>query len=134
MASGNVVDGVFLENNRLHIDCRGPQNQFVAISAEKGPSRFHGGADFTRLIGGRYADLSIEDGVRDVKLLGIAVRRIADRGLRTQRLGCHDIAADLPMPDHDGAPAARRDGRHRPRGPVGQCGWRRDARRIHARH
>ncbi len=100
-ASGNVVDGVFLENNRLHIDCRGPQNQFVGISAQKGTSRFHGSANFTRLIGGRYANLSIEDGVRDVKLLGIAVRRIADRGLRTQRIGCHDIATDLPLPEHD---------------------------------
>jgi hypothetical protein len=104
-ASGNVVDGLFLESNRLHIDCRGPQNQFVGLSAEKGLSRFHGGANFTRLIGGRYADLSIEDGVRDVKLLGIAVRRIADRGLRTQRLCCHDMAADLPIPDHDGVEA-----------------------------
>ena len=103
-ASGNVVDGVFLESNRVHIDCRGPQNQFIAISAEKGLSRFHGGADFTRLIGGRFADLSIEDGVRDVKLLGIAARRIADRGLRTQRLGCHDLGAGLPIPDHDGVP------------------------------
>ena len=108
-ASGNVVDGLFLENNRLHIDCRGPQNQFVALSAEKGLSRFHGDANFTRLIGGRYADLSIEDGVRDVKLLGIAVRRLADRGLRTQRLGCHDMAADLPLPDYDvGEARARR--------------------------
>jgi hypothetical protein len=105
MASGNVLDGVFLEHNQLHIDCRGPQNQFIAISAEKGLSRFHGGADFTRLIGGRFADLSIEDGVRDVKLLGIAARRIADRGSRTQRLGCHDLSADRPIPDHDGAPA-----------------------------
>jgi hypothetical protein len=103
MASGNVVDGVFLENNRLHIDCQGPQNQFIALSAAKGLSRFHGGADFTRLIGGRFADLSIEEGVRDVKLLGVAARRIADRGLRTQRLGCHDLSAGLPIPDHDGA-------------------------------
>ncbi len=103
-ASGNVVDGLFLESNRLHIDCRGPENQFVALSAEKGLSRFRGGANFTRLIGGRYAHLSIEDGVRDVKLLGIAVRRLVDRGLRTQRLGCHDTAADLPIPDHDGVP------------------------------
>jgi hypothetical protein len=101
-ASGNSIDGVFLESNRLHIDCRGPQNQFVAVSAEKGLSRFHGNANFSRLIGGRYADLAIL-GVRDVKLLGIAVRRMADRGLRTQRLGCHDMASDLPMPDHDGA-------------------------------
>ena len=108
-ASGNVVDGVFLESNRLHIDCRGPQNQFVALSAEKGLSRFHGSAHCTRLIGGRYADLAIEDGVRDVKLLGVAVRRMADRGLRTQRLGCHDTAADLPIADHDGVqvPARR---------------------------
>lgn len=104
MASGNVVDGVFLEHNLLHIDCRGPQNQFIALSAEKGLSRFHSRADFTRLIGGRFADLSIEDGVRDVKLLGIAVRRIADRGLRTQRLGCHNLSADRPIPDHDGVP------------------------------
>ena len=103
VASGNVIDGVFLENNRLHIDCRGPQNQFIALSAEKGLSRFHGGADFTRLIGGRFADLAIEDGVRDVKLLGVAARRISDRGLRTQRLGCHDASAGLPIPDHDGA-------------------------------
>jgi len=102
MASGNVVDGVFLEHNRLHIDCRGPQNQFIALSAMKGLSRFHDKADFSRLIGGRFADLSIEDGVRDVKLLGIAARRISDRGLRTQRLGCHDLAADRPIPDHDG--------------------------------
>jgi parallel beta-helix repeat protein len=100
-ASGNVVDGLFLENNRLHIDCRGPENQFVALSAEKGLSRIHCSANFTRLIGGRYANLSIEDGVRDVKLLGVAVRRIADRGIRTRRLGCHDMAADLPLPDHD---------------------------------
>jgi hypothetical protein len=104
MASGNVVDGVFLEHNLLHIDCRGPQNQFIALSAEKGLSRFHGRANFTRLIGGRFADLSIEDGVRDVKLLGIAARRIADRGLRTQRFGCHNLAADRPIPDTDGAP------------------------------
>jgi parallel beta-helix repeat protein len=105
MASGNVVDGVFLESNRVHIDCGGPQNQFIAISAAKGLSRFRGRADFTRLIGGRFADLSIEDGVRDVKLLGVAARRIADRGLRTQRLGCHDLSADRPIPDHDGTPA-----------------------------
>jgi hypothetical protein len=103
MASGNVVDGVFLESNRLHIDCRGPQNQFLALSAEKGLCRFHDRANFTRLIGGRFADLSIEDSVRDVKLLGIAARRISDRGQRTQRLGCHDMAADRPLPDHDGA-------------------------------
>jgi hypothetical protein len=103
MASGNVVDGVFLEHNLLHIDCRGPQNQFIALSAEKGLSRFHGRADFTRLIGGRFADLSIEDEVRDVKLLGIAARRIADRGVRTQRIGCHDLSADRPIADHDGS-------------------------------
>jgi len=102
VASGNLIDGVFLENNGLHIDCRGPQNQFIGLSAEKGLSRFHGGADFTRLIGGRFADMSIEDGVRDVKLLGVAARRISDRGLRTQRLGCHDASAGRPIPDHDG--------------------------------
>ena len=107
-SSGNVVDGVFLEHNRLHIDCRGPQNQFIALSAEKGLSRFHGRADFTRLIGGRFADLSVEDGVRDVKLLGVAARRIADRGLRTQRLGCHDMTADRPIADHDGTPVRAR--------------------------
>jgi hypothetical protein len=107
-ASGNVVDGLFLEKNRLHIDCRGPENQFLSLCAAKGLSRFHGGANFTRLIGGRYTDLSIEDGVRDVKLLGIAVRRLADRGLRTQRLGCHDMAADLPLPDHDGVQVSAR--------------------------
>ena len=101
-ASGNVLDGVFLENNRLHIDCRGPQNQFIALSAMKGLCRFHDKADFTRLIGGRIADLSIDEGVRDVKLLGIAARRISDRGLRTQRLGCHDLSADRPIPDDDG--------------------------------
>jgi parallel beta-helix repeat protein len=103
-ASGNVVDGVFLENNLPHIDCRGPQNQFIALSAVKGLSRFHGGADFTRLIGGRFGDLSIEGGVQDVKLLGIAARRILDGGVRTQRLGCHDLSTDLPVPDQDGAP------------------------------
>ncbi len=70
MASGNVVDGVFLESNQTHIDCRGPQNQFLALSAAKGLCRFHGGASFSRLIGGRFHDLAIEDGVRDVKLLG----------------------------------------------------------------
>ncbi|CAN5874114.1 hypothetical protein BH24GEM1_BH24GEM1_15910 [soil metagenome] len=107
-ASGNVVDGVFLESNRLHVDCRGPQNQFIALSAMKGLCRFHGRADFTRMIGGRFANLSIEEGVRDVKLLGIAVQRIADRGTRTQRLGCHDTAADRPIPDHDGAIRANR--------------------------
>lgn len=107
-ASGNVVDGVFLESNRLHIDCRGPQNQFVGISAVGGLSRFGSGADFSRLIGGRYADLAIEEGVRDMKLLGIAARRIADHGLRTQRLGCHDTSAAAPIPDHDGnAPKGR---------------------------
>ena len=104
-ASGNVVDGVFLESNRLHIDCRGPQNQFVAISAQKGLSRFHGSANFTRLIGGRYANLSIEDGVRDVKLLGIAVQRVVDHGLRTQRVCCHDVATDLPLSDAGGGEA-----------------------------
>jgi hypothetical protein len=104
MASGNVLDGVFLESNQLHIDCQGPQNQFIALSAAKGLCRFHGGANFSRLIGGRFGDLAIEDGVRDVKLLGIAAKRIADRGLRTQRLGCHDLSADLPVPDQDGAP------------------------------
>jgi parallel beta-helix repeat protein len=103
-ASGNVVDGLFLESNRLHIDCRGPHNQFLGLSAKWGLIRFHGGAHFNRLIGGRYPDLSIEDGVRDVKLLGIAVRRLADRGLRTQRIGCHDMATDLPLSDHDGVP------------------------------
>jgi hypothetical protein len=102
-ASGNMVDGVFLESNQLHIDCRGPQNQFLALSAAKGLCRFHQAASFSRLIGGRYHDLAIESGVRDVKLLGIAARRIADRGLRTQRLGCHDLSADHPVPDHDGA-------------------------------
>jgi hypothetical protein len=101
-ASGNVVDGVFLESNRLHIDCRGPHNQFLGLSAKWGVMRFHGAAHFNRLIGGRYPDLSIEDGVRDTKLLGIAVRRLADRGLRTQRIGCQDMATDLPMPEHDG--------------------------------
>ena len=105
MASGNVVDGVFLESNQTHIDCRGPQNQFLALSCAKGLCRFHGGASFSRLIGGRFHDLAIEDGVRDVKLLGIAARRIADRGLRTQRLGCHDATADHPLRDHDGVPS-----------------------------
>ncbi len=105
-ATGNVIDGVFLEKNRLHLDCRGPQNQLIALSAAKGLCRIHGGADFTRFIGGRYGDLSIDEGVRDVKLLGIAARRISDRGLRTQRLGCHDLSAALPIPDHDGSPAS----------------------------
>ena len=104
MASGNVLDGVFLESNQLHIDCRGPQNQFIALSAAKGVCRFHGGANFSRLIGGRFGDLAIEVGVRDTKLLGIAAKRISDRGLRTQRLGCHDLSGDLPVPDQDGAP------------------------------
>jgi Pectate lyase superfamily protein len=102
-ASGNVVDGVFLESNKLHIDCRGKENQFIALSAMGGLSRFQSGADFTRLIGGRYTDLAIEDGVRDMKLLGIAARRISDRGLRTQRLGCHNSNVGLPIPDQDGA-------------------------------
>ncbi|MGH7580090.1 MAG: glycosyl hydrolase family 28-related protein [Gemmatimonadales bacterium] len=108
-ASGNVVDGVFLEWNRLHIDCRGPQNQFLALSAARGVCRFHEDASFSRLIGGRFGDLAIESGVRDVKLLGVAATRIADRGLRTQRLGCHDLRADHPVPDQDGAarPAIR---------------------------
>ena len=105
VASGNVVDGVFLENNRVHIECRGPQNQFVALSAVKGLSRFHGGADFTRILGGRFADIAIEDGVLDMKLLGIAARRISDRGLRTQRLACHDVGVSRPIPDHDGQPS-----------------------------
>ena len=104
MASGNVLDGVFLESNQLHLDCRGPQNHFIALSAAKGLCRFHGGAHFNRLIGGRFGDLAIEDGIRDVKLLGIGVKRISDRGLRTQRLGCYDLTSDLPVPDQDGAP------------------------------
>ena len=104
-ASGNVVDGVFLESNRLHIDCRGPQNQFLGLSAAKGLCRFHGGGSFSRLIGGRFGDIAIEPDVRDVKLLGVAAHRIADRGLRTQRLGCHDLARDLPIRDHDGSPS-----------------------------
>lgn len=103
-ARGNVVDGVFLESNRVHIECRGAHNQFVALTALGGLSRFHAGADFTRLIGGQYADLAIVEGVRDVKLLGLAARRISDHGLRTQRLGCHDLAADRPIEDHDGRP------------------------------
>jgi pectate lyase-like protein len=102
-ASGNVVDGVFLESNQLHIDCGGPQNQFIALSAVGGLCRFRSGADFTRLIGGRFADLVVEEGVRDMKLLGIAARRISDRGLRTQRLSCHNLNLGLPIPDHDGA-------------------------------
>ena len=105
MASGNVVDGVFLESNQLHLDCRGPQNQFSALSAAKGLCRFHGGAHFNRLIGGRFGDLTIEDGVRDVKLLGIGAKRVSDRGFRTQRLGCHDLSADVPVPDQGGAPS-----------------------------
>jgi Pectate lyase superfamily protein len=100
-ARGNVVDGVFLESNRVHIECRGPQNQFVALSALGGLSRFHPGADFTRLIGGQYADVAIAEGARDVKLVGVAARRISDRGLRTQRLGCHDLAANRPIADTD---------------------------------
>jgi hypothetical protein len=101
-ASGNVIDGVFLESNQFHIDCRGPQNQFIGLSAVGGLSRFRSGADFSRLIGGRFADLVVEEGVRDVKFLGIAARRISDRGLRTQRLGCHNLNLGLPIPDHDG--------------------------------
>jgi hypothetical protein len=101
-STGNVVDGVFLESNRLHIDCRGANNQFVALSALGGLSRFHPGADFTRLIGGQYADIAILEGACDVKLLGVAARRISDHGLRTQRLGCHDLRANRPIVDHDG--------------------------------
>jgi hypothetical protein len=101
-ASGNVIDGVFLESNQLHIDCGGPQNQFIGLSAMGGWSRFRSGADFSRLIGGRFTNLAVEEGVRDMKLLGIAARRISDRGLRTQRLGCHNLNLGLPIPDHDG--------------------------------
>jgi hypothetical protein len=101
-ARGNIVDGVFLESNRVHVECRGAHNQFVALSALGGLTRFHPGADFTRLIGGQYADVAIADGARDVKLLGVAARRISDHGLRTQRLGCHDLAANHPIVDHDG--------------------------------
>jgi hypothetical protein len=101
-ASGNVIDGVFLESNQLHIDCGGPQNQFIGLSAVGGLSRFRSGAHFSRLIGGRFADIAVEEGVRDLKLLGIAARRISDRGLRTQRLGCHNQNLGLPIPDHDG--------------------------------
>jgi hypothetical protein len=119
MASGNVLDGVFLESNQLHLDCRGPQNQFSALSAAKGLCRFHGGAHFNRLIGGRFGDLTIEDGVRDVKLLGIGAKRISDRGLRTQRLGCHDLNADVPVPDQDGA----RSRANRWQAPVLEAPW-----------
>lgn len=103
-ASGNVVDGVFLEANHVHLDCEGPQNQFLGLSAAKGRCRFRGAANFNRLIGGRYHALEIEDGVRDTKLVGIAVRHIADRGLRTRTLGCHDLIADCPIPDRDDSP------------------------------
>ena len=107
-ASDNLVDGVFLENNGLHLECLGPRNQFVALSALKGLSRFRAGADFSRLTGGRYADIVIEEGARDVKLFGIAARRISDRGLRTQRLGCHSLVAGAPIPDqHERTPVAR---------------------------
>jgi hypothetical protein len=101
-ARGNVVDGVFLESNRVHIECRGPHNQFVALTALGGLSRFHSGADFTRVIGGQYADMAIVEGARDVKLLGVAARRISDHGMRTQRLGCYSLDASRPVPDHDG--------------------------------
>jgi hypothetical protein len=103
-ASGNVVDGVFFESNLLHIDCRGPQNQFLGLSAAKGVCRYHVEGNFSRLLGGRFGDLAIDPGVRDVKLVGVAAARIVDRGLRTQRLGCHDLGADLPLSDHDGTP------------------------------
>jgi hypothetical protein len=102
-ARGNVVDGVFLESNGVHIECRGAHNQFVALTALGGLSRFNPGADFTRLIGGQYADVAIKEGACDVKLLGIAARRISDHGLRTQRLGCHDLVANRPIADHDGS-------------------------------
>jgi hypothetical protein len=101
-AKGNVIDGVFLESNGVHVECRGPHNQFVALTALGGLTRFHPGADFTRLIGGQYADLAIMEGARDVKLLGIAARRISDHGTRTQRLGCQDLAAGRPIADQDG--------------------------------
>lgn len=101
-ASGNVVDGVFLESNGLHIDCRGPQNQFLGLSAAKGLCRVHRGGSFSRLIGGRFGDIAIEHDVHDVKLFGVAVSRMVDKGQRTQRLGCYDLKADLPIRDHNG--------------------------------
>ncbi len=107
-ARRNIVDGVFLESNQVHLECRGPHNQFVALTALGGLCRFHPGADFTRLIGGHYRDVAILEGARDLKLLGIAASRISDRGLRTQRLGCHDAAADVPIADHAGGPPSHR--------------------------
>jgi hypothetical protein len=98
-ASGNVVDGVFLEHNRVHVDCRGPQNHFLGLSAAKGVCRFHGGASFSRVMGGRFGDVVIERGVDDVKLLWMGVARLADGGQRTQRLGCYDLDTDRPVAD-----------------------------------
>jgi hypothetical protein len=47
------------------------------------------------------------EGARDVKLLGIAARRLSDHGTRTQRLGCQDLVAGRPIADHDGRTPSR---------------------------
>ena len=47
--------------------------------------------------GGYFTTLAVGPGVRDTKLLGVAATRLRDRGVRTQRWGCHDILNGAPM-------------------------------------
>jgi hypothetical protein len=96
-ATGNTFDGVYLEDNKLNVECRGAYTHLTGLYATGSPCRLSGEAHSCRVHGGYFTTLAVEPGVRDTKLLGVAATWLRDRGVRTQRWGCHDILNGAPL-------------------------------------
>jgi hypothetical protein len=98
-ATGNTFDGVYLEDNKLNVECRGAYTQLSGLYATGSPCRLSGDAHSCRVHGGYFTTFAVGAGVRDTKLLGVAATWLRDRGVRTQRWGCHDLLNGAPLPN-----------------------------------
>jgi hypothetical protein len=101
--TGNVIDGVYLEDNRVNVECHGASTHFIAVHSAGAMVTLGPGADGCRFHGGYFSGLGIEDGVSDVCLFGAAVGHLSDRARGTREYGCRDCTTGQPRPDRLGA-------------------------------
>jgi hypothetical protein len=98
-ATGNTFDGVYLEDNKLNVECRGAYTQLMGLYATGSPCQLSGDAHSCRVHGGYYTTFAVGAGVRDTSMLGVAATWLRDSGVRTQRWGCHDLLNGTPLPN-----------------------------------
>jgi hypothetical protein len=98
-STGNLIDGVYLEDNAVCVDCRGPATHFHAVRSAGAETRLGPGADGCRFYAGYYSSLAIAPTVRDTLLVGAALGHVDDQGAGTQRAGCRDLRAESALPD-----------------------------------